>query len=133
PVIRSLAGPQFSLIPEVLMADTDATIDALLSEDRVFEPSPEFRRRALWSDPDVYERAARDPEAFWAEQADQLDWFQRWDRVMEWDPPWVKWFTGGTLNVSYNCLDRHVESDGGDKVAYFWEGEPGDERTITYR
>src|SRR5437867_3495541 len=115
------------------MADTQAAIDALLSEDRVFEPSEAFRRRALWSDPSVYERAAADPEGFWAEQAESLSWSRRWDQVMEWKPPWVKWFLGGRLNVSYNCLDRHVQSGGGEKVAYHWEGEPGEERTITYR
>ncbi|HEX9234977.1 MAG TPA: acetyl-coenzyme A synthetase N-terminal domain-containing protein, partial [Actinomycetota bacterium] len=116
------------------MADeVEATIDALLSEKRVFEPTEEFRRQALWNDPAVYERAAADPEGFWAEQAEALHWTRKWDRVMEWNPPWVKWFVGGTLNASYNCLDRHVQSGGGDKVAYFWEGEPGEERTITYR
>jgi acetyl-CoA synthetase len=115
------------------MADVEATIDALLSEKRVFEPSEEFKRNALWNDPAVYERAAADPEAFWAEQAEALDWFQKWNRVMDWKPPWVNWFIGGKLNASYNCLDRHVNSGGGDKVAYYWEGEPGEERTITYR
>jgi acetyl-CoA synthetase len=114
------------------MAESQAAIDALLSEERVFEPSEEFRRRALWNDPAVYERASADPEAFWAEQAGAISWSRPWDRVMEWNPPWVKWFIGGRLNVSYNCLDRHLES-GGDKVAYYWEGEPGEERTITYR
>jgi acetyl-CoA synthetase len=114
------------------MADVQTTIDALLSEKRVFEPSEQSRARALWTDPAVYQRAAADPEGFWAEQAGALDWFSKWDRVMEWDPPWVKWFLGGTLNVSYNCLDRHLAS-GGDKVAYQWEGEPGEERTFTYR
>jgi acetyl-CoA synthetase len=114
------------------MGDVEATIDALLSENRVFEPSEAFRRQALWNDPEVYERASRDPEGFWAEQAEALDWSRRWDRVMEWDPPWVKWFVGGSLNVSHNCLDRHVAAGGGDKVAFHWEGEPGDERTITY-
>jgi acetyl-CoA synthetase len=115
------------------MAETQGAIDALLSEKRVFEPPEEFRRRALWSDPAVYDRATADPEAFWAEQAEALLWFQTWDRVMEWNPPWVKWFIGGKLNVSYNCLDRHVENGGGDKIAYYWEGEPGEERTISYR
>lgn len=115
------------------MSETEATIDALLSESRVFEPSEEFRRQALWNDPAVYERASADPDGFWAEQAESLAWVQKWDRVMEWNPPWVKWFQGGTLNASYNCLDRHVEAGGGDKVAYYWEGEPGEERTITYR
>jgi acetyl-CoA synthetase len=115
------------------MPDAEATIEALLSEKRVFEPSEEFRSRALWSDPGVHQRAAADPEGFWAQQAGRLDWFRRWDQVMEWNPPWVKWFLGGKLNASYNCLDRHVEAGGGDKVAYYWEGEPGDERVITYR
>src|SRR5437773_4429255 len=114
------------------MSDVQTTIDALLSEKRVFEPSEQFRARALWTDPAVYERAAADPEGFWAEQANALHWFGQWDRVMEWNPPWVKWFLGGKLNVSYNCLDRHLET-GGDKVAYHWEGEPGEERTLTYR
>jgi acetyl-CoA synthetase len=115
------------------MSDVETTIDALLTENRIFEPSTEFKRNALWSDPAIYEQAGRDPEAFWAEQAGALHWFQKWDRVMEWDPPWVKWFVGGKLNASYNCLDRHVESGGGDKVAFYWEGEPGDERALTYR
>jgi acetyl-CoA synthetase len=115
------------------MADAEATIEALLTERRVFEPSEGFRSRALWNDPAIYERAAADPAGFWAEQADGLHWFEKWNEVMEWKPPWVKWFLGGKLNVAYNCLDRHVESGGGDKVAYYWEGEPGEERTITYR
>jgi acetyl-CoA synthetase len=115
------------------MPDAEATIEALLSEKRVFEPSEEFRSRALWMDPGVHQRAAADPEGFWAQQAGRLDWFRRWDQVMEWNPPWVKWFLGGKLNATYNCLDRHVEAGGGDKVAYYWEGEPGDERVLTYR
>ena len=115
------------------MSEVEATIEALLSENRVFEPPEEFSRRASWSDPAVYERAAADPEAFWAEQAESLAWFRKWDEVMDWSPPWVKWFLGGKLNASVNCLDRHLEAGGGDKVAYYWEGEPGEERTITYR
>jgi acetyl-CoA synthetase len=115
------------------VSDEQRNIEALLSEDRVFEPSAEFVARSVVSDPAIYQRAAEDPEAFWAEQAEQLSWSRRWDSVMEWTPPWVKWFVGGTLNVSANCLDRHVAAGGGDKVAYHWEGEPGDTRTITYR
>ena len=94
------------------MTELEPTIEALLSEHRVFEPSADFRNRALWNDPGIYERAAADPEAFWAEQAERFV-VERWHQVMEWNPPWVKWFTGGTLNVSYNCLDRHVEAGGG--------------------
>ncbi len=115
------------------MSEPPQHIDALLEEKRLFPPPPSFVERAVISDPAVYARAAEDPEAFWAEQAERLDWNRRWDSVMEWTPPFVKWFVGGTLNATVNCLDRHVEAGGGDKVAYHWEGEPGDTRTITYR
>jgi acetyl-CoA synthetase len=114
------------------VSDSEQNIEALLSEKRVFEPSKAFVERALISDRSVYDRAAADPEGFWAEQAERISWSRRWDRVMEWNAPWVAWFTGGSLNASYNCLDRHIEAGGGDKVAYHWEGEPGDTRTITY-
>ena len=114
------------------MSEVEATIEALLSEGRVFPPPPEFTAKAVVSDPEIYERAAADPEAFWVEQAEKLTWSKRWDTVMNWNPPWVKWFEGGELNASFNCLDRHVEAGGGDKVAYYWEGEPGEKRTITY-
>jgi acetyl-CoA synthetase len=115
------------------VSDDQRNIEALLSEDRVFEPPEAFVKAAIVDDPGIYERASADPQAFWAEQAERLSWSRRWDTVMEWSPPWVKWFVGGTLNVSVNCLDRHVEAGGGDKVAFHWEGEPGDTRTITYR
>jgi acetyl-CoA synthetase len=115
------------------MPDQPQNIAALLSEDRVFEPSEEFRARAIVQDRSPYERAEADHEAFWAEQAERLSWFRRWDTVMDWKPPLVTWFSGGTLNASVNCLDRHVEAGGGDKVAYHWEGEPGEERAITYK
>jgi acetyl-CoA synthetase len=115
------------------MTDVEKTIEALLSEKRVFEPPAEFRARALVADRGVYDRAGEDAEAFWADQAERLTWFRRWDSVLRWTPPWVTWFAGGQLNASYNCLDRHVEAGGGDKVAYHWEGEPGDKRAITYR
>ena len=115
------------------MSDVEQNIAALLSEDRVFPPPGEFQARAIVRDPSIYDRAAEDHEGFWAEQAEQLAWSRRWDTVMEWTPPWVRWFVGGQLNASTNCLDRHVEAGGGDKVAYHWEGEPGEERTITYR
>jgi acetyl-CoA synthetase len=114
------------------VSDVQANIDALLQEHRVFAPPTDFAERAIVSDPSIYERADADPEAFWAEQAERLSWSRRWDTVMDWNPPWVTWFAGGTLNASYNCLDRHVEAGGGGKVAYFWEGEPGEERTVTY-
>jgi len=114
------------------MAESEQHISALLSEQRVFEPPPVFTANAVVNDPAIYERAAADPEGFWAEQAERLTWFKRWDTVLEWTPPFAKWFVGGTLNASYNCLDRHVEAGGGDKIAYHWEGEPGERREITY-
>jgi acetyl-CoA synthetase len=112
--------------------DGSESIEALLDEQRVFEPPPTFREHAIVADREPYDRAEADHEAFWAEQAERLTWFRRWETVMDWNPPWVKWFVGGRLNVSYNCLDRHIEAGGGEKVAYYWEGEPGDERVITY-
>jgi acetyl-CoA synthetase len=107
-------------------------IEALLSEERSFLPPQGFSGSAIVNDPAIYERAAADPEGFWAEQAGRLTWSRPWKSVMEWAPPWVTWFAGGALNASVNCLDRHVEEGGGDKVAYLWEGEPGDSRAITY-
>jgi acetyl-CoA synthetase len=115
------------------VGDIEQNIEALLSELRVFEPPAAFTQQAVVADRGVYERASADHLAFWAEMAGRLTWTKPWDSVMDWNPPWVKWFSGGKLNASYNCLDRHVEAGGGDKVAYYWEGEPGDKRTITYR
>jgi len=111
----------------------EPTIEEFYVEDRVFPPPPEFAAKALMSDRSLYEEADRDYEAFWARQARELvSWFTDFDTTLEWNLPFARWFVGGTLNVSYNCLDRHVEAGRGDKVAYHWEGEPGDTRTITY-
>jgi acetyl-CoA synthetase len=114
------------------VSDVDRTIEALLLEERVFEPPTDFRDRAVVGDRSIYDSADVDHQAFWADQARQLDWIQPWDSLMEWTPPTVTWFAGGKLNASANCLDRHVEAGGGDKVAFYWEGEPGDTRVITY-
>jgi acetyl-CoA synthetase len=114
------------------MAETTPAIENLFSEARTFPPPDEFKARALVSDRSLYEQAEQDLEGFWADQARHLHWTRDWDRVLEWDLPFAKWFVGGQLNVADNCLDRHVEAGGGDKVAYHWEGEPGDTRTITY-
>jgi acetyl-CoA synthetase len=119
----------------MLMADDhkDAdTIDALLQEHRTFEPPEEFRRQANVQDQDVWAVAASDRERFWEKWAEELDWDRKWDRVLEWDAPYAKWFVGGRLNASYNCLDRHLETRG-EKIALIWEGEPGEIRKITYR
>ncbi len=113
-------------------APTGRTLEALYREDRTFPPPPGFIAKANVRDPKVYERAAKDLEGFWAEQAKTLHWYKPFERVLEWEVPYAKWFPGGQLNISYNCLDRHVRSGKGTKVAYFWEGEPGDARTVTY-
>jgi acetyl-CoA synthetase len=114
------------------MATQPERLEALLEEKRRFPPSEEFRRQANWNDPDIYRRAREDPEGFFAGLAERLDWFRRWDRVLEWNPPWAKWFVGGQLNAAYNCLDRHVASGRRNKAAIIWEGEPGDSRVLTY-
>lgn len=109
------------------------TIEVITHEDRKFPPPESFVARANVTDPEIYDRARQDPEAFWAEQAEKLTWFKKWDRVLDWDDaPFAKWFVNGKINIAYNCLDRHVEAGRGDKVAFYWEGEPGDNRTITY-
>jgi acetyl-CoA synthetase len=107
-------------------------IEALLKEDRSFSPTDEFRSRAHVGDPAVYERAAQDPEAFWAGFAKELEWITPWTKVLEWNPPDAKWFVGGKLNITANCLDRHVRTARRNKAAFIWEGEPGDRRTLTY-
>src|SRR3982750_3978192 len=107
-------------------------IDALLKENRRFPPTNEWRRSAVVTDPGIYERAAADPEAFWADFARELEWVQPWSRVLEWKPPYAKWFVDGKLNASVNCIDRHVRSPRRNKAAIIWEGEPGDRRTLTY-
>ncbi len=110
----------------------DNELAALLEVER-FKPPAEFRERALLNDPAVYERAGRDPQAWWVEQAQQLHWFKPWDTVLDdSNPPFYKWFVGGELNVSYNCLDRHVQAGLGERVAFHWRGEDGSERDITY-
>ncbi len=108
-------------------------IDVLLTEDRRFEPPQNFMDTAEVSDDSPYTRASLDREMYWAEWADQLHWFKKWDRVLEWDPPFARWFVGGKLNVSYNCLDRHLENGRANKTALIWEGEPGDKRVFSYR
>ena len=109
------------------------TIEDYYVENRTFPPSDHFQANALIADRSLYEEAEADRLAFWARQARELvTWFDDFETVLEWDLPFAKWFVGGKLNVSYNCLDRHVEAGRGDKIAFHWEGEPGDTRTITY-
>ncbi|MDR7438235.1 MAG: acetate--CoA ligase [Armatimonadota bacterium] len=114
------------------MPVADRTIEALLLEERRISPPEAFRRQANVQDPAVYARAEADPEGFWAEVARELHWFRPWERVLEWEPPYARWFVGGRTNLAYNCLDRHVTGGRRTKAAIVWEGEPGDERILTY-
>src|SRR5687768_177602 len=107
-------------------------IDVLLTENRKFPPAEEFTAAAQVSSRDIYDEAARDPEAFWAKMADELEWTKRWDRVLDWKPPHAKWCVGGKINVAVNCIDRHIRGARRNKAALIWEGEPGDRRTLTY-
>ena len=108
-------------------------LETLLDEQRTFAPPAAFRAAAHVKDRAPYERAQRDREAYWADWARQLEWIRPWDRVLEWNPPHAKWFVGGRLNVSANCLDRHLRGGKADTVALIWEGEPGEVRRLTYR
>src|SRR6202008_411548 len=104
-------------------------IDDLLREDRTFPPPAEFRARAVVRDANIYDEAARDPDAFWARLAGGVESSRRWDTILDWQPPHAKWFVGGQLNASVNCLDRHVRGPRRNKAAIIWEGEPRALRT----
>jgi acetyl-CoA synthetase len=107
-------------------------LEAML-EIETFDPPQAFAEQAVVTDRSIWDRAEEDTEAFWAEQAEHLHWHERWNQVLDWsNPPFAKWFVGGKLNVAYNCLDRHVEAGNGDRVAFHWRGEEGEERDITY-
>ena len=111
----------------------DKAIDDLLLENRTFPPPADFKEQSLAAGTFLYDEAAADYQGFWAKQAlAHLDWSEEWETICEWDLPFAKWFVGGKLNATYNCLDRHVEAGRGDRVAYYWEGEPGDTRVLTY-
>jgi acetyl-CoA synthetase len=116
---------------------TESTIESILNENRTFNPPAAFVKDATISSmadyQDLYARAAADPAKFWAELAEsELDWFEKWHTVLDWQPPVAKWFDGGKLNITYNCLDRHLTTWRKNKAAIIWEGEPGDSRTYTY-
>jgi acetyl-CoA synthetase len=112
-------------------------IDSTLDEQRSFPPSPEFSAKAqiksLAEYEALYKESVEQPEKFWARAAEQLHWFKKWDKVLEWNQPWAKWFLGGELNLSYNCLDRHIQTARKNKAALIWESEPGEIRTFTYQ
>src|SRR3954465_4040758 len=106
-------------------------LEELLDQER-FPPPEGFKEHAVVDDPAIYEQA-EDYEAFWGQRAEALHWDTKWDQVLDWsNPPFAKWFVGGKLNVAYNCVDRHVEAGNGDRVAYHWRGEEGEELEITY-
>src|SRR5215216_2463350 len=113
-------------------ATLESQIEELLDQE-TFDPPKAFAESALVKDESEVESADSDYEGFWAEQAENLHWFEKWDQVLEWsDPPNAKWFVGGKLNVAYNCLDRHIEAGNGDRVAFHWRGEEGEELDVTY-
>jgi acetyl-CoA synthetase len=111
----------------------DKPIEVLLQERRSFPPPKSFKKSANMRTHALFAKARKDPKAFWAQAAKELEWFKPWKKVLEWDSPWAKWYIGGKLNASYNCIDRHLTNGRGNKAAIIWEGEPGDERVLTYR
>jgi len=114
------------------MVVSSATIDSLLKEKEQYPPPESFRRHALVRDESLYEKATKDYEGFWGDEAKQLLWRKKWDKVLQWDAPFAKWFVGGKINVSENCLDRHIHTPLRNKAAIVWEGEPGDKKVFTY-
>jgi acetyl-CoA synthetase len=108
------------------------TIETLLEESRIFHPDEQFTRQANVKNRDIYAEARANPRIFWAMQAERLDWYRKWDQVLDWEPPFAKWFVNGKLNVCYNCVDRHLNSWRKNKAAIIFEGEPGDSRILTY-
>ena len=119
------------------MTEQKTAIESVLHEERVFPPPPAFAEQAHIKSLEEYERiyneAAANPEAFWASVAENLHWFRKWDEILEWNEPFAKWFVGGKINASYNCLDRHLKTWRKNKAAIIWEGEPGEVRTLTYQ
>jgi acetyl-CoA synthetase len=123
---------------EKAVVDSHSTnIDSILQEQRKFPPPAQFSKHAHVKSMDEYERLYKesvdDPDKFWSRVASELHWFKKWEKVLEWNCPWAKWFVGGQFNLSYNCLDRNVESGRKDKTAIIWESEPGEIRTLSYQ
>ena len=125
------------MVPSDPAKSTDTSIDSVLHEERKFECSADFRSQAHIKSLDEYDELYREsieaPEVFWGRAASELHWFKKWDKVLEWNAPWAKWFAGGQINLSYNCLDRHVATSRKNKAALIWESEPGEIRTLTYQ
>src|SRR3989441_13324062 len=119
------------------MSTAGTNIESFQQEERVFPPPRSFSEGAHIKSIEELERlraeAKSDPEGFWARMAEELHWFRKWDAVLQWEPPHAEWFVGGKINISYNCLDRHLSTWRRNKAALIWEGEPGDTRTLTYQ
>src|SRR6266513_5214444 len=119
------------------MSTTTSNIESLQHEHRVFPPPESFSQKACIKSMAELERlrteASEDPASFWARMAEELHWFKKWDTVLKWQAPHAEWFVGGKINISYNCLDRHLSTWRRNKAALIWEGEPGDQRTFTYQ
>jgi len=118
---------------EEMAKDNNKKFDGLFEDSKILKPSAAFAKQANIGDRKIYEKAFKDPERFWAEQAKNLVWFKPWKKVLEWKEPFAEWFVGGKLNVSFNCLDRFIGTPTQNKAAIIWEGEPGDSQTLTYR
>jgi acetyl-CoA synthetase len=125
------------MVDKAAATHSDTNIDSILREDRKFEPPDQFRQRAhiqsLEEYENIYRESVEHPEKFWGRIAQELHWFKKWDKVLEWNNPWAKWFVGGQINLSYNCLDRHVQTWRKNKAALIWESEPGEVRILTYQ
>ncbi len=113
-------------------ANPASSIDVLLQETRKFPPPLSFQKNAIACDEKIYEKAGANPEEYWAGWAKELDWIKPWNKILEWKTPYAKWFLGGKLNASYNCVDRHAQGARKNKIAILWEGEPGDTQSFTY-
>ena len=129
---RYWRGASVILIGAMAEQTPPRELSDLLQEDRRFPPSPAFRARPTCRTKASTRGPSADPEGFWAGFARELEWFTPWTQVLDWKPPHAKWFVGGTLNASVNCVDRHVRGPRRNKAALIWEGEPGDRRTLTY-
>src|SRR5947207_1980660 len=133
--VKSIQRKRMPEKPPVVEARTD--IDSMLQEQRKFECPDHFREqshiKSLQEYEHIYRESIEHPEKFWAEIANELHWFKKWEKVLQWNPPWAKWFVGGQINLSYNCLDRHIQTARKNKAALIWESEPGEVRTLTYQ
>ena len=114
------------------MFETEPAIESLLHEGRQFPPPQAFAMNANTKDTEIYERAMENPETFWGQMAQEIDWFAPWKKILEWNPPFAQWFVGGKLNMAYNCLDRHLKGPRRNKAALMWEGESGESKVFTY-